>query len=356
MPGKAGAAKLVTVFGGSGFIGRHLVNRLARDGYRVRVAVRDPEAAHFLKPLGQVGQIGLMRASVLDETDIARAIDGADWVVNLVGILVERGPATFDAIHAQAPGAIARFAAEKGAERLVHVSALGADPDAEAAYARSKAAGEAAVLKAYPSASILRPSVIFGPEDEFFNMFATVARFSGVFNWLTNGGFLPVITRDGPRFDRKAGGIDWFGSGGPKFQPVYVKDVAEAIMACLTAEGEALKARAGKIFELGGPEVLSMLDVMRRISEYTERRNILLPFPIGLARFKALFWEMLPKPPLTRDQVRLLETDNVVSGVHPDLADLGIAPEPIAAQAPHYLSRFRPHYRHTILRRQKGLR
>lgn len=309
------AHRLVCVFGGSGFIGRHLVRRLAASGDRVRVAVRDPEGAHFLKPMGNVGQIHAVPADLRHEGSIKAAVAGADAVVNLVGILAPRGRASFAAIHTEGARRVAAAAQSAGAKSLVHLSALGADAASRSSYARSKAAGEAAVREAFPGAVILRPSLVFGPEDQFFNRFAAMTGMSP---------FLPVI-------------------GSAKFQPAYVGDVADAIM-----KGLSDPALAGKTFELGGPRVYTMRDIMQMVLKYTDRRRPLVRMPLWLATIQAGFLEIpskilpfLPSPPLTRDQVRLLAIDNVVAAGQPGFAELGIAPIAAEAIVPTYLARFR---------------
>jgi len=313
----------ITIFGGSGFLGRHLVKRLADRGAIVRVAVRDPEAASFLKPLGNVGQIVPFAANLRDPATVAAAVDGADAVVNLVGILYEKGKQTFDAVLVEGAATIARAAKAADVKHLVHVSALGASAKSAAKYARSKAAGEAAVQEAFPEATILRPSVVFGPEDDFFNKFAAMTRISPV---------LPILGTKKP--------------GGTKFQPVYVGDVAEAIVAALTKDG----AR-GMIYELGGPKVMTSRKVMELILEVTGRRRLLMAVPLGLLAFKAWFLEFAPKPLLTRDQVKLLQTDNVVAGGAHTFAELGIKPAAVEAIAPTYLARYRPGGRAPQLRK-----
>lgn len=326
--------RLVTIFGGSGFVGRHLVNKLASDGWRVRVAVRDVEAAKFLKPLGDLGQISVVAANLLNDDSVARAVENADAVVNLVGILHESGKATFQAIHAEGAGRIARAAKAAGAGTLVHMSALGASRESPAAYARSKAEGEEQVRAAFPEAVIMRPSVIFGPEDAFYNRFAAMARLLPL---------LPYFASDAPALKRDGGGLptlDLFGEGGPKFQPVYVGDVADSFVKALDDP-----QLAGKTFELGGPQVLTLRDVMRQVSHETRRHRPVVPVPMWVARLQAAFLQFLPNPPLTPDQVRLMQTPNVVSGDFPGLADLGIAPEPAEAILPQYLDRFRPMHR-----------
>lgn len=325
--------RIVTVFGGSGFIGRHLVRRLAAQGWRVRVAVRDPEAAHFLKPLGGVGQIVPWAADICRPETVAHALDGASAAVNLVGILYESGRRTFARIHVEGAGTVAAEAAKAGVGRLVHVSAIGADPDAEADYAASKGKGEAAVRAAFPKATILRPSVVFGPEDDFFNKFAAMARFLPMLP-VFGCSSLPKLADDSDgRFAVK---VDWYGDGGTKFQPVYVGDVADAIMAALV-RADAV----GKTYELGGPRVMSFKQVMDLVLRETGRRRVLFPMPFWAAELQAVFLQLLPKPPLTTDQVLLLKKDNVAARGAPGLKDLGVEPTPAEGVLPTYLSRFR---------------
>jgi NADH dehydrogenase len=309
--------RLATVFGGSGFIGRHLVQRLAAQGWRVRVAVRDPAGAGYLQPLGDVGQIVPVFADVRREDTVRAAVGGAQLVVNLVGILFERGKTTFRAIHEEGAAGIA--AACKAAEItcLVHVSALGASADSPSAYARSKAAGEAAVLGAVPTAAVLRPSVIFGPEDGFFNRFAALASCTPV---------LPVFGACGAAH-----------SGGPRFQPVYVGDVADAIIAVA-----ASPERSGHTYELGGPRTYTLKEVMQLMLEVTHRHRFLLRLPLLVARVEASFLQLMPNPLITPDQVKLLASDNVVSPDAPGFAQLGIIPEAAEVILPTYLNRFRP--------------
>lgn len=303
-------ASLVTVFGGSGFLGRHTVRALAGAGYRVRVAVRRPNLANFLVPMGTVGQIQIVKANVDDDDQIAAAIRGADIVVNLVGILYQSGHQRFESLHAEAAGAIAKAAKAAGAHSLIQVSAIGADTESESAYARTKAEGEARVRDAFPDATILRPSILFGPEDNFFNRFAGLARMLR---------FLPLI-----------------GGGTTKFQPVYASDVAAAIVKCT----QDATTRA-KTYELGGPSIYSFKELMALILRETGRKNLLLPVPYWIAMPQATFLQMLPSPLLTRDQVKLLKTDNVVSSGALTLADLGIQPDSLEAILPAYLWRFR---------------
>ncbi|WP_337875149.1 complex I NDUFA9 subunit family protein [Elioraea sp.] len=307
---QAGGRKVATVFGGSGFIGRYVVKRLAERGHVVRVAVRDPEAALFLKPMGVPGQIVPVGVSVTDDAGVAAVVSGAEVVVNLVGILHETRTATFKAIQGEAPGRIGRAAAAAGARAVVHLSAIGADPASPSAYARSKAEGEEAVRAAFPGATILRPSIVFGPEDGFFNRFAALAR------------FLPALPL--------------YGGGETRFQPVHVGDVADAVMAALDRP-EA----AGRTYELGGPRVYRFRELLAYILEVTGRRRLLLPLPWSVGRLQARLFELLPNPPLTRDQLLLLQRDNVVAPGALTLAELGIRPKAVEAIVPGYLARFR---------------
>lgn len=306
----AQAGKVVTVFGGSGFLGRHLVQRLAQAGWTVRVAVRYPTDAAFLKPMGDVGQIVPMRCDIRKEEEVALALNGADLAINLIGILYEKGASTFQALHADGAGRIARLAKSLGVATLVQVSAIGASKESTAAYARTKAEGEEQVRQAFPEAVIIRPSVVFGPQDGFFNLFGAMARISPA---------LPLI-----------------GGGLTKFQPVYVGDVAEAIVRAATDPKQA-----GKTFELGGPAVYSFRQLLEILLKQIGRRRCLLTIPFGLASFQAFFAEKLPKPPLTRDQVELLKTDNVCSGTLPGLAELGIAPRSVEVELPSYVDIYR---------------
>jgi uncharacterized protein YbjT (DUF2867 family) len=323
--------RVVTVFGGSGFIGRHLVRRLAADGWVIRVAVRDPIAAEFLKTMGDVAQIVPLRADVTDEAGVRIAVHGADAVINLVGILYERGRRSFDRIHRAGAAIVATAAKEAGVRHLVHMSALGADKGSASAYARSKAAGEDAVLAAFPTATIMRPSVVFGPEDEFFNRFARLAVLSPMLPVFTAGACGCAILRRTPGTP-----IDLFGSGGPVFQPVWVGDVATAIVTAL-----ADPAAAGRIYELGGPRRYSLKEVMELVLRTTGRTNLLVPLPFWVAELQAALLKLLPKPPLTPDQVKLLKVDNVVRGGKPGLADLGITPVAAETVVPFTLARYR---------------
>lgn len=307
--------KLVTIFGGSGFVGTQLVQELARKGYRIRVAVRRPDLAGHVKPLGSVGQIVPIQANIRNMESIQRAVAGADIVINLVGIRAESGRQRFRAVHTMGAKNVAEAARKAGVETLVHMSALGADAKSQSNYACTKALGEQDVLKAFPNAIIMRPSIIFGQGDGFFNLFGALARLSPV---------LPLV------------------GAKTKFQPIYVGDVADAFAAAATG-----KAKPGKIYELGGPEVETMRQLMQRLLKQVHRTRILLPVPTMLAKFKAFFLQLLPSPLLTVDQVILLESDNVVSDEATKqkrtLAAFDVLPTSMEAILPTYLWRFRKH-------------
>ncbi len=307
---------LITIYGGSGFIGRHVVRALAKTGARMRIAVRRPELAGFLQPLGGVGQIIPVQANVRYPESLLGPANGADAVINLVGILSPGGKQTFKSVQDEGARHVAEAARAAGVKMLIHGSAIGADPGSPSVYARTKAAGEMAVKEVFPEAVITRPSVVFGPEDEFFNRFAALARIAPA---------LPLI-----------------GGGKTKFQPVFVGDVAKAMLAALASQ-----ARPGSIYELGGPEILTMKDVMERVLTYSMRKRWLVPLPFPLAKLQGAMLQILPNPPLTLDQVRLLEKDNVVSEAakrdHRTLEGLGIL-DPVAVEAvvPDYLEQYRP--------------
>jgi len=304
---------LITVFGGSGFLGRHVVRALAKRGYRIRVAVRRPDLAFYLQPAGQVGQIHAVQANLRHPASVDAAVRDADVVVNLVGILFERARQRFDTVQAFGAEACALSAAAHGA-RLVHISAIGADEQSRSHYARSKAVGEKLVRAAVPGATILRPSIVFGPEDAFFNRFAAIARLAPA---------LPLI-----------------GGGHTRFQPVFAGDVAAAVVAAI--EG---RATPGAVYELGGPSVRSFKELMQYLLATIERRRLLLPIPFALAKLPAFFLQFLPTPLLTPDQVELLRHDNVVSEeaklARRTLDGLGITPTTMEAVVPSYLHRFR---------------
>jgi uncharacterized protein YbjT (DUF2867 family) len=305
--------KLVTVFGGSGFVGRHVVRALAKRGYLVRVACRRPDLAGHLQPLGNVGQIRAVQANVRVRWSVDRAVEGADHVVNLVGILYQSGRQTFAAVQDFGARAVAEAARAQGAG-LTHGSALGADPDSPSVYAHTKAAGEKAVFETVPGAVVFRPSIQFGPDDDFFNKFANMARYSPA---------LPLI------------------GGKTKFQPVYVGDVAEAIARSVDGEVEG-----GKIYELGGPAVLTFRQCLEEMLETIGRRRLLLPIPFPIASLMGSVLGVLPGHMLTRDQVTLLRYDNIVSGAAAQegrtFAELGIQPKSTEAILPSYLWRYRP--------------
>jgi len=305
--------KLITVFGGSGFVGRHVVRALARRGYQVRVACRRPDLAGHLQPLGNVGQIQAVQANLRVRWSVDRAVQDASHVVNLVGILFETGRQRFDAVQDFGARAVAESARAAGIG-LTHVSAIGADPASQSDYARSKAKGEAAVADTVPGAVIYRPSIIFGPEDGFFNRFANMARFSPV---------LPLI-----------------GGGETKFQPVFVGDVAEAVARAVDGRIEG-----GKTYELGGPQVLSFRECLEEMLEIIDRKRMLVTLPWPIASLQASILGMLPNPLLTTDQVTLLRTDNVVSADAEKegrtFAAVGLSPQTIASILPSYLWRYR---------------
>ena len=310
--------EMITVFGASGFIGRYVVRRLAKAGYRVRAATRRPHLANELRPMGVVGQIQLVQANLRDRASVARAVEGASGVVNLVGILAEDGRQTFQALQARGAGLAAEAAAAAGVERFVQISAIGADPDSASAYGRTKALGEQAVRAALPGAVVLRPSIVFGPEDQFFNKFADMARFAPA---------LPLI-----------------GGGKTKFQPVYCDDVAQAVLAALT-----LAEARGRTYELGGPGVYTFREVLEFILATIRRKRLLVPVPFPAATALGMLGELsaaLPfvQPFLTRDQVILLKSDNIVGAGGPGLGtiqDLGVTLETVEAVTPGYLARYR---------------
>lgn len=314
------SAPIVTIIGGSGFVGRYVAQRMARRGWRVRVACRRPNEALFVKPYGVVGQVEPIQCNIRDEASTRRVIAGADAVVNCVGVLWESGKNTFSATQDEGAGRIARIAAEEGVARLVHISAIGADADGPSEYAKSKAAGEAAVIATYPGAVILRPSVIFGTEDGFFNLFAGLARLSPV---------LPLVGAD------------------TRFQPVWVEDVAEA--AARGAVGDA----APGVYELGGPRAATFRECMELMLTVIRRRRLLIPVPFFFARLKAWFLQKTAwvgvAPLLTVDQVRQLEVDNVVADGAQGFPTLGISPTAMETVLETYLYAYRPYGQYTAL-------
>ena len=276
------SGKIVTVFGGSGFLGRHVVRALAQRGYRIRIAVRRPDLAGYMQPMGNVGQIMPLQANVRDAASVDRAIAGSHAVVNLIGILYETRKQSFTAVHRDGAKTIAEACAKASIEQFIQISAIGADVNAQSAYAKSKGEGEKAVLAAYPDAVILRPSLLIGNEDDFFNKFAQMGRLSP---------FLPLV-----------------GGGRTKFQPAFVGDVAEVV-----ARGVDGSLKAGTVYELGGPDVKSFKALLEMLMDETRQRRLLLPIPYFAANLMGAVFEKLPKPMLTRDQVTLLKKDNIVS-------------------------------------------
>ena len=304
---------LVTVFGGSGFVGAQVVRQLAKAGWRIRVAVRNPNLAHAMRLHGDVGQIDIVQANIRNEPSLRRALAGASAAVNLVGVMRETGRQGFQAIQAMGPHKVAAAARAEGVSRLVQMSAIGADVHSESKYARTKAEGEAAVREIYPDAVILRPSIVFGPEDHFFNRFAAMAAISPV---------LPLV-----------------GGGETRFQPVFVGDVGKAIAAAV-----ALPEAAGQTYELGGPGVLTFRQLMEALLAEIGKRRLLLPVPWPAASLLGAAGDLagaIVTPPITADQVILLKTDNVTSGAYPGLSDLGITPTTLEAVLPSYLYRYR---------------
>ena len=304
---------LVTVFGGSGFVGNHVVRALARRGLRLRVAVRNPGRGYRLRMLGDVGQIEVVQANVRNPASVARAMAGAQGCVNLVGVLYESGRQKFQSVHAMGARNVAEAAKAEGVQRFVQVSAIGADPDSPSKYARTKAMGEAAVREVMPSAVILRPSIVFGPEDDFFNRFAAMAALSPV---------LPLI-----------------GGGATRFQPVFVGDVAAAVASAVLDP-----ATEGRTFELGGPGVYSFKALMQMICRETGRRPFLAPVPFPIADLIGLGGDLVAgfiAPPLTSDQVKQLRSDNVAAAGAPGLTELGVEPTALEAILPTYLFRYR---------------
>jgi len=300
----------IAVMGGSGFIGRYIVKRLAERGEVLTVGGRHAADATFLRLKGEVGQVGLVNIAIDDEAVLPAFVAGKDALINCVGILYESGKQKFDVVHHSAPAKLARLAREAGVERLVHISAIGADPRSPSAYARSKAAGEQAVHDAFPTATILRPSIVFGPEDDFFNRFASLAMLSP---------FVPLI-----------------GGGETRFQPVYVGDVASAVTRVLDDP-----TTAGRTYELGGPQIYTFRALLELMLAEIKRHRHFIDLPFGLATLQARLLSLLPKPPLTPDQVEMLRRDNIVTSGALDLGTLGIEPTAVEGILPTYLDRFR---------------
>ncbi|MEO1248858.1 MAG: complex I NDUFA9 subunit family protein [Pseudomonadota bacterium] len=311
MTKRAGSPKTIVLFGGAGFIGRYIVREAAKRGWQINIASRDPNAALYLKTSGSVGQIAPVFANIADDDSVRAAMRGADYVVNLCGILYETGRQKFDGVHRDGADRVARIAAEMGVQRLVHISAIGASSTSPATYAKTKAAGEQAVRNQMSDATILRPSIVFGPEDGFFNLFAGLARLAP---------FLPLI-----------------GGGHTRFQPVYACDVASAVMAVLDNN-----ETAGKLYELGGPRTYTFKQLLQLILSEVGIKRPLIALPWSLAMVKATFLGLLPKPLLTRDQVKLLKADNVVAEDALGFKELNIEPTAVEVIVPTYLRRFRP--------------
>jgi uncharacterized protein YbjT (DUF2867 family) len=303
-------SRRTAVLGGSGFIGRYVVKRLAARGDTVPVGCRNLAEANFLRPMGPVGEVEILKIEIDDQTLLPAFLAGNDALVNCAGILRESGPQTFERVHHIGPAMLARFTREAGVERFVHISAIGADSRSSSAYARTKAAGEYAVRDAFPTVTILRPSVVFGPEDQFFNRFAAMATISPV---------MPLI-----------------GSGKTRFQPVYVGDVADAVIKCLDDP-----TTAGRTYELGGPKTYTFRELLELLMREIRRKRWFIDLPFGVAELQAKLMSILPNPPLTPDQVELLKRDNVVSPGALTLSSLGITQTPVEAILPTYLDRFR---------------
>ena len=302
--------KRVTIFGGSGFIGRYVVELLADQGAIITVAVRDIEKAKFLKPLGQVGQITPIKINARKKVDIEKAVENADIVINLIGILYKQGQQTFEKLHSNIPETLGRLSTESGVDTLLQVSAIGAHRSALSEYLRTKGEGEKAIHKNFPGAIIIRPSIIFGPEDKFFNLFGSLTRLSPI---------LPL-----------------YGYGKTLFQPIYVRDVAAAIVSALSN----ISAK-GKTYEIGGPNIYSYTELMKIILHNTRRRCLLMPVPFQLGEIQGRIMGLMPKPLLTYDQILSLKADNIVSQDAFNLADLGIQPTAVETIIPTYLSRYR---------------
>lgn len=321
-------SKLVTIYGGSGFVGRYITRRLAQAGWRVRVAVRRPNEAMHVKPYGAVGQVEPVFCNIRDDESVRSVMHGADAVVNCVGTFDRKGRNNFDAVQHEGAERIARLATKEGVGRMVHISAIGADAESDSLYAQSKAQGEAGILEAFPSAVILRPSVIFGPEDNFFNRFAGMTRFSP---------FLPVV------------------GANTKFQTVYVDDVAHAAAKSVMGEAET------GIYELGGPDAITFRELMQKMLQVIRRRRIIINLPFWMASIMGSAMELvqtislgLIPPQITRDQVRSLKVDNIVSDDAKGFADLGIEPTSLEAVLPDYLWRFRPAGQYEAIKESAG--
>ena len=323
--------RIITVFGGSGFLGRHIISKLARKECVIRVAVRKPELTGFLRPLGNVGQVVPIQTNIQDDNSVAKALEGSTDVINLVGILYESRQQGFSDIHTAGPSRIGKVASAFGIERLVHVSAIGANSSSNSKYLRSKALGEEALLQAFPKATIVRPSILFGPEDNFFNKFGSLARILPV---------LPIFFTLGQKLKFRIEGlylIPEIEAGTTRFQPVYVGDVAEAIVSTLYTLSE--KSR-GRTYELGGPTIYNFRQLMEMVTKTTRYKRLLLPIPYIFAEIMGLGAQLLPVPPITLDQVRTLRIDNVVASDASTFSELNISPSHLELILPTYMHRF----------------
>lgn len=330
------ANKLVTVFGGNGFVGRHIVQRLANAGHRVRVACRDPETANTLKPLGDPGQIVPIKANVSREDEVARAVKGADWVVNCAGILTAHGRNSFANVHEIGAATVARAAKAAGATALVHFSALCANEEASSKYAQTKARGEAAVREAYPDATILKPSIIIGSDDGFFNRFAAIARWSPIVP-IIGCPIMPTFKMTpGTDSQWRVPSFEFCDFAGTRFQPVFVGDVATA---CVNALNQA--SANGEVFEITGPRVYTFRHLMDLMLSETRRSRMVVPYPVPLAYVTAFFAEMIPGKPFSRDMVYMMKTTNILTGEHKTIKDLGVNPSGIESVLPTYLASYR---------------
>ncbi|MGB0935339.1 MAG: complex I NDUFA9 subunit family protein, partial [Alphaproteobacteria bacterium] len=309
--------KLVTIFGGSGFVGRYVVQKLAKEGAIIRIAGRYAKSALFLKTMGDVGQITPVEVNIRDKESIAQAIDGSYAVVNLIGVLQEKSKNTFEDLHVIGPNLISQVASESGVKKFVQMSAINADPNSPSKYASTKGQGEARVWKNFPNATIVRPSVIFGAEDRFMNMFASMARISPA---------LPLV-----------------GGGETKFQPVYVCDVAEAIMRVVCDRRTTSCPYNGKVYELGGPQVYSFKEILEYVGEITGRNSMFVPIPYPAADILGRLMQWIPDAPLTADQVKLLQKDSVVHSGALSFKELDIKPAAMESIVPEYLGRYKRH-------------
>ena len=323
---------LVTVFGGSGFVGRYVVRLLAKKGFNIRVAVRDAEKAAYLSTAGEIGQISIIPTSISSSYDINNAIDGSSFVINCVGILYEKGKRTFNNLHALAPADIAKIAKHHKVKKLIHISALGASINSKSLYSQSKAKGEQLTLMNYPDATILRPSVVFGKDDSFINRFANLSK------------YLPILPYFSEVVPHQEGG------GGTKFQPVYVADIAQAILKIVSSNHPN-----ERIYDIVGPKIYDMREILNLIINLTERKPWICAFPFWFGHLISLNLQYLPNPLLTPDQIKLLRIDNISDNKLPLLEDLGVKPTPMESIIPTYLKRFKPYQQDKRIRLKKSL-